>query len=148
MHAPVHWLALCVVLLTTLALGISVHELLHLVPLHFVNASYTVTLLPTDEDATPTGWTTLQSALTTSLVRVEVTHVPPTTPVWVVRVAALLPLVLALPLLLVAAGVLPNPLASGDHAAALALITLTGCGLPSPADWTAVWHGSDLCRAR
>lgn len=200
---PFQWLTLGFVLLTTLALGICLHELLHLVPLSFTDASYTITVLPTDEDdadasassssvessamvpsstgpsstsssptsssstsssptasssipssstpssptsSSPTTWTALQSALTSGLVRVEITHVPQSTPDWVLRVAALLPVLLAVPLLLVGVGVLPNPLAADDHAAALALVALTGCGLPSPADWSVVWHGSELQR--
>lgn len=144
MYSVLHWLALAPVLLGTLAVGICVHELLHLVPLSFTDTSYTVTVLPTDDAASPTGWAALQNALTSGLVRVEVTRVPATTPDWVLRVAALLPLALSLPLLLVAAGVLPNPLAADDHVAAVALVGLTACGLPSPADWAVAWHGSDL----
>lgn len=164
---PLDWLALGVVLLVALAVGICVHELLHVVPLHFIDASYTVTVLPADDgtpstvDATPTTdddtsvaddgtpatvWATLQSALTGGLVRVEVTHLPSGAPDWVVRVAAFLPVVLAFPLLLVAAGVLPDPVATNDHAATVLLVAGAACGLPSPADWAVVWHGSRLYR--
>lgn len=145
-----HWLTLGSVLLGTLAVGICAHELLHLVPLSFVDASYTVTVLPSDESMTsgdseePTPLAGLRSGLKSGLVRVEVTHVPERTPDWLLRVAALLPVVLALPLVLVAAGVVPDPLSTGDHVTTVVLVALTGCGLPSPADWSVVWHGTDL----
>lgn len=178
MHAPLHWLALGVVpldwfalgpvLLIALAVGICVHELLHVVPLRWIGADYTVTVLPADrasvaddstqptddstqptDDSTPaTVWATLQSALTGGLVRVEVTHLPRDAPDWVVRVAALLPVVLAVPMLLVAAGVLPDPVAANDHIATVLLVAAAACGLPSPADWAVVWHGSGLYRGR
>ena len=147
-----HSLALASVLAGTLAVGVCAHELLHLLPLSLADASYTVTVLPSDDpeesdDERPDTTDLLAglaSGLKRGLVRVEVTHVPERTPDWMLRVAALLPAVLALPLVLVAAGVLPDPTATGDHVTAVVLIGLTGCGLPSPADWSVVWHGSDL----
>ena len=142
LDAALHWLGLGLVLLGTVVVGICVHELLHLVPLYLVDADYTVTVLPDEKATGPTAWTTLRSALSSGLVRVEITHVQPSTPDWVLRVAAILPLALALPLLLVGAGVVPDPLATDDHLAAVVFIALTGCGLPSPADWSVVWHGS------
>jgi hypothetical protein len=133
-------------LLVTLVVGICVHELLHVLPLSFTDAEYTVSLLPNTggNTSSPTGWTALQNLVTGSLVRVEVTRVPDATPDWVLRMAALLPILLALPLALVVAGVVPDPIATGDHVSTVALIALTGSGLPSPADWSVVWYGSDI----
>jgi hypothetical protein len=158
LDALAHWFTLALALFGTLAVGICVHELLHLVPLHLADADYAIRLLPESEStgetgstteptgepgstAEPTPWASLQNALTSGLVRVEVTHVRPSTPEWVLRVAALLPLALALPLVLVGLGVVPDPITTGDHLAAVVLIAVTGCGLPSPADWSVVWHG-------
>jgi hypothetical protein len=148
LDALAHWFTLALALFGTLAVGICVHELLHLVPLHLADADYAIRLLPESEStgetgstAEPTPWASLQNALTSGLVRVEVTHVQPSTPEWVLRVAALLPLALALPLVLVGLGVVPDPITTGDHLAAVVLIAVTGCGLPSPADWSVVWHG-------
>ncbi|UPW00176.1 hypothetical protein M0R88_16885 [Halorussus gelatinilyticus] len=138
MHSLVHLLSVALVLLVTVAVGVCVHELLHVVPLSFTDAEYAVTVFPSD------GESAFQSALTGSLVRVEVTNLPDATPDSVLRGAALAPLALALPLALVAAGVLPNPVATGDHFGTVALLALTGCGLPSPADWSVAWHGSEL----
>jgi hypothetical protein len=133
-------------LFVTLVVGICVHELLHVVPLSFTDAEYTVSVLPNArEDSAPsTGWTALQNLVTGSLVRVEVTRVPDATPDWLLRVAALLPTLLALPLVLAVAGVVPDPIAGGDPVSTVALIALTGSGLPSPADWSVVWYGSDI----
>jgi hypothetical protein len=153
LDSVLHWFTLGLALLGTLAVGICVHELLHLVPLHLADADYAIRLLPEGESASETGsttgpatWTSPQSALTSGLVRVEVIRVPSETPDWLLRVAATLPLVLALPLVLVGAGVVPDPLTTGDHLAAVVLIAVTGCGLPSPADWSVVWHGSKRLR--
>lgn len=147
MHAPLHWFVLVLTLLVTLAVGVCVHELLHVAPLWFTDADYAITVLPSD-DSRPSnpslaGWTTLGHAFAGSLVRVEITHLPASTPEWLLRVAALLPLLLALPLLSVAAGVLPDPLAADSPVGMAALVAVTACGLPSPADWAVVWHGSD-----
>jgi hypothetical protein len=138
MQVALHLLTLATVLLVTLAVGVFAHELLHLLGLSFTDAEYTVTVLP---DA---GESSLQNAVASGLVRVEITRVPDSTPDWMLRVAALLPVLLALPLALVLAGELPDPIAAGDHAATVALVALTGCGLPSPADWSVVWYGSEL----
>jgi len=142
----VRLLALGSALFVTLVVGVCVHELLHVVPLSFTDAEYTVSVLPNaGEDSAPsTGWAALQNLVTGSLVRVEVTRVPDATPDWLLRVAALLPILLALPLVLAVAGVVPDPIAAGDHVGTVALIALTGSGLPSPADWSVVWYGSDI----
>ena len=137
-------LTLGVVLFVTLVVGVCAHELLHVVPLRLADAEYTVTVLPSEDSGPRTAWATLQHAFSGGLVRVEVTRVPPSAPELVVRVAALLPLALAIPLALVAAGVLPDPVAADHDVATVALVALTGCGLPSPADWAVVWHGSYL----
>jgi hypothetical protein len=60
-------------------------------------------------------------------------------PTWL-RVAALAPLTLALPPLLVLAGVLPDPLRSGDVLLAAATVAWFGCALPSPQDFSLFWY--------
>jgi len=144
MSLPIDWLAPAAVLLAALALGVCTHELLHVVPLRLVGANYTVTLLPADGG----GPTALGTAFSGGLVRVEVTDLPPDAPDWAVRVAAALPVVLALPLLLTAAGVLSDPTATGDRVATALLVAAGASGLPSPADWSVVWHGADGYRGR
>ncbi|MFC4450413.1 hypothetical protein [Halorussus aquaticus] len=141
MQSVLHAFKVGLALLATLAVGICVHELLHVVPLSLTDAEYAVHVLPSGDGSS------LQTALTGGLVRVEVTHLPDATPEWLLRGSALAPLLLALPLALVAAGVLPNPLAADDHLRTAVLVALTGCGLPSPADWSVVWHGSDLAES-
>src|SRR6056297_3761598 len=130
MHTALHLLAAGVVGVVVLALGVCVHELLHAVPLALADVEYTVTVLPDDDPAgssPDTVPTAVRNAVTGSLVRVEVTHLPTSTPEWVVRGAALLPVALALPLALVAAGALPDPLAAGDAVGTAALVAVTAC---------------------
>jgi len=144
MSLPLDWLAPAGALLAALVVGVCAHELLHVVPLRLVGANYTVTLLPDDGGSGgPARWTTLGNALSGGLVRVEITHLPPEAPDWAVRVAAALPLALALPLLLTAAGVFPDPTATGDRVGTALLVAAGASGLPSPADWAVVWRGAE-----
>ena len=59
---------------------------------------------------------------------------------WRLRVAALMPLTLAVPIPLVLAGVLPDPIAAGDPALTAATAAWLACAIPSPQDFSLVWH--------
>ncbi len=48
MDSLVHLLSVGGVLVVTVAVGVCVHELLHVLPLSFTDAEYAVTLLPSD----------------------------------------------------------------------------------------------------
>ncbi|WP_134670167.1 hypothetical protein [Halorussus marinus] len=147
MSLPLDWLVAAVVGLGALAVGVCAHELLHVVPLRLLGADYTVTLLPGEASTETPALAALPDALSGGLVRVEVTDLPPDAPEWAVRVAAALPVVLALPLVLAAAGVLPDPTATGDRVGTALLVAAGASGLPSPADWSVVWHGAAGYRA-
>jgi len=60
------------------------------------------------------------------------------------RLSALMPLTLAAPLTLVPLGVVPDPFATGNLAAQLALVGWLACALPSPQDFSVAWYAERL----
>ena len=59
---------------------------------------------------------------------------------WSLRVAALMPLVLAAPILFVVLGVVPDPFSAGNPYLMAAAIGWLGCAIPSPQDFSLVWY--------
>jgi hypothetical protein len=51
-----------------------------------------------------------------------------------------MPLWLAAPLVLIFAGVLPDPFASGSVGSRLVLVAWVGCSIPSPQDFALAWY--------
>lgn len=67
---------------------------------------------------------------------------------WQLRVAAMMPLFLATPLLLIGLGVLPDPFTStGPYGAAVAIGWLA-CALPSPQDFSLLWYAERAIEER
>lgn len=121
-------------LLGTLVVGLAAHECSHLLALGLSGVPCTVEVLP------GRGGGSAPSGLGSPLARVRPTGsldaVPPTR----LRVAALAPLCLAVPLLLILAGVVPDPFVSGTVGAKLVLIAWVGCSIPSPQDFSLAWY--------
>lgn len=69
----------------------------------------------------------------------EAGRTPDTAP-WRLRVAALSPLALAVPLGAVAVGAVPDPFAGGHLLARLGLVGWLACALPSPSDFSVAFH--------
>lgn len=118
----------------TLVVGVVAHETSHFVALRLAGIPCRVELLPTRADGrvSPDIWAPLA-------------RVRPTPPIGDVapahlRVAALMPLWLAAPLVLIFAGVLPDPFASGSVGSRLVLIAWIGCSIPSPQDFALAWY--------
>ena len=116
-----------------LGAGLVVHELSHAAALRALGVSYEVEWFPGGEErglgiATGRWASVVPRGLSPDLAP------------WRLRVAALMPLTLALPLVLAVAGVLPNPMDAGDPVLAVAVIGWIGCALPSPQDFSLVWH--------
>lgn len=83
------------------------------------------------------------------LVSVELTRLPDEVSPWFLRGAALMPLCLALPLVLIPFGVLPDPFVSGELGPRLALVAWIGCSIPSPQDFSLAWYPEEaLANAR
>lgn len=122
------------VLLGALAVGLVAHEFSHLLALGLSDVPCTVEVLPGRTDGSAS------SGLGSPLARVRPTGsldaVSPTR----LRVAALAPLCLAVPLLSIPAGVAPDPFASGTVGSKLVLIAWVGCSIPSPQDFSLAWY--------
>lgn len=121
-------------LVGTLGVGLVAHEVSHLVALRLSGIPYTIETLPARGD-NPASWG----------IGSPVARVRPTPPVGDIapthlRVAALMPLWLTMPLVLIFAGVIPDPLASGSVSSKLVLIAWTGCSIPSPQDFALAWY--------
>lgn len=123
------------VLLTTVGVGVVTHELAHAVGLRAAGVDCTVELLPT-----PDGSGGFRASVLGPIATVTPTGVPADLSHWQLRVAALMPLTLVLPLAVVASGVLPGPVPTDDLWFQLVAVAWLGCALPSPQDFSIVWY--------
>ncbi len=123
------------VLLGSCTLGLVAHELAHALALRAAGLSHTVEVLPGRQERGGPS-----TGVGGPLARVRPTGVPDDVSPWAVRCAALTPLLLASPLALLLLGVLPNPFATGNVTAELALVGWLGCAIPSPRDFSVAWY--------
>lgn len=114
------------VLLFTVGVGTIAHELTHAMVLRAFGVSYEIELFGRGVERT---WATVTPCLPSK-------EVPP----WGLRLAAIAPLVLAIPLVLVLVGILPDPLALENLFLTAATVAWFGCALPSPRDFSLFWH--------
>jgi hypothetical protein len=123
-------------LLVAVFLGVVAHETAHMIVLRVFDIAYDVDWRPGSSE----------SAAEMAMIRPLVTVTPrPGSAAEAsvgLRLAAIAPLALATPLLLVLAGVVPDPLAIGSPAAVAATIGWAGGAIPSPQDFSVFWHGS------
>jgi hypothetical protein len=124
-----------VVLVGTAVVGIVVHELSHAIALRLAGVSYRLEFLPERSDSAG-----VLPNLRGPLARVRPTSLPDDLSPWHVRLAALMPLSLAVPIGLVVTGVIPDPFALGDPVLQAATIAWLGCALPSPRDFSLLWY--------
>jgi hypothetical protein len=124
-----------VVLLATVVVGTVVHELSHAAALRAFSVPHEIEWLPLRADVG-----TLRASITGEWARVVPYDLPPGRSPWALRVAALMPLLLATPLALVPLGVLPDPFGSDNPYLIAATLGWTACALPSPQDFSLVWH--------
>lgn len=123
------------VLLGTAVVGVVAHELSHAVGLQFAGVGCRMELLPERD-----GASRFRTSLLGPIATVTPTRIPNDVSRWHLRGAALAPLSLALPLGLVAAGVLPGPPVLDELSLQLAAIAWLGCSLPSPRDFSIAWY--------
>lgn len=117
------------------AVGVVAHELSHAIALRVAGVPCRVEVLP-DRD----GAGGFRSCALGPLARVTPTHLPGDLPVWRLRVAAMMPFSLAVPVVLLATGVLPVPVAVDSLTLDLSLIVWIACSLPSPQDFSLLWY--------
>lgn len=122
-------------LVLTLGLGTVAHEGSHALVLYALGVPFDVSWLPDRE-----GGLALGAGLSGKWASVTPRTLPADLPSWGLRVSALAPLALAAPMALVLAGVLPDPVGMGNLPLAAAALGWFGCALPSPRDFSLVWH--------
>lgn len=123
------------VLCATLGVGTVAHELSHVFVLRQLGVRCDVQWLPSRESPESLG-----AGIAQAWATVTPRAVPDGISQRGLRLAAIAPLALATPLLLVLAGVLPDPLATGNIVLAAATVAWFGCALPSPQDFSVFWH--------
>lgn len=118
-------------LVAGLLAGVIAHELAHAAALRAFDVPHTLKWLPGRGEGRLLGldgW----AAVTP--------HADATTAPWQLRVAAIMPLGLALPGLPIAFGLVPDPVASGSLPLTLAVVGYLACAIPSPADFSVFWY--------
>ena len=131
------------VLFGTVAVGMIAHELAHVLVLRALGVPYVVRWLPDGHAAGRFGVGVYKAWAT-----VSPRSIPRDLSSWGLRLAAVAPLALAAPALLVLAGALPDPLASGDPFAVAATVAWLGCALPSPQDFSLFWYADRVVDGR
>ena len=122
-------------LLLTLAAGIVVHEFSHALVLRALGVPFDVAWLPDRgrSDAMGAGALGRWASVTPRALPRDLSP-------WGLRVAALAPLALATPMALIVLGILPDPVQTGNLPLVAATLAWFGCALPSPQDFSLVWH--------
>lgn len=126
------------VLLLTLCLGTVAHEYVHALALRAFGIEYRIDWLGGRE-----GIGRLRAGVLGTWASVTPRLNAGTSAVGL-RVAALMPLTLTVPFVLVAVGVLSDPLATGNPYVIAAAVAWLACALPSPQDFSTVWYAHRL----
>lgn len=124
------------------AVGTIIHEFLHAIILRAFGIPYTI------EWFTVSHMSSLQSWFTVKWATVTPGSLPADVSPWQLRLAALAPLSIAAPFVLVIAGVLPDPFAQGTLTLKLAAIALMASAIPSPDDFSLFWHAERVLSER
>ncbi len=132
---PVEILKAGVALVIAVNIGTVAHELSHAIVLRAVGVSYDLVWFGRSR-----GMRSPFADLFGGSTSVRLRHIPADLPRWKLRTAALMPFLLATPVLLVTVGVVPNPFQTGNLPLTAALIGWLACGLPSPQDFSTVWY--------
>lgn len=131
---PLEILVGAVVVLGAVGTGTVVHELLHATVLELAGVDAEVRWLEGGRAGR------LGAGLFGTWASVRMTAVPVDLPPWQLRAAALAPLLLAAPLVVIAIGAVPDPFASDHLYPKLFLVGWLACALPSPQDFSLVWN--------
>lgn len=121
-------------LAAAVVLGVVAHELSHVLVLRVFGVGTTVEVLPDRDDDQQ-----LAAGMGGHLAQVSIVRPDDVAP-QVLRIAALMPLVLTVPLVLVLTGSLPNPFVTGSAGAKLVVIAWMACSIPSPQDFSLAWY--------
>lgn len=119
-------------------MGTITHELAHAFALRVFGVSYTMEWLP---DRERTGL--LRASIAGGWASVRPHSIPQDLEPWRLRVASMMPLLLAAPLVLVVFGMVPDPFSSGDPYLTAVSIGWLACALPSPQDFSLLWYAEE-----
>lgn len=129
------------VLLGTVVVGLVAHELMHALVLHGLGVPYEIEWFPGGGRSD-----TFTGRLCGTWAAVRPQEIPARVPTWGIKLSALAPALLASPLLLVAVGVVPSPLATNNPYATAWTVAWLACSIPSPQDFSVVWYADVAIR--
>lgn len=130
-----------IVLIGTAVVGLIAHELAHALALYSLGVPFEIQWFPCEGHSTHSA-----GRLSGTWASVTPSQIPATVPTWGLQIAALAPLALTLPLLLVAAGS-PLPFSTDNPYIAAITVAWLACSLPSPQDFSVFWHADGALAA-
>lgn len=122
------------VLLLTVGVGILMHELSHAAVLSLFGVRCEIRIGPLGSGPA------LSDGITEAWAAVTPREMPADTSPWVVRTSAIAPLVLAVPLVAIAVGVVPDPTGADSPLLTALIVGWLACAIPSPGDFSAFWY--------
>lgn len=134
---PLDVLGATLLVLVTVGIGITIHELSHAAVLRSLHIPYEIQWFPGQR-----GQST--RTLFTPLATVTPGQIPDDISTLGVRLSALAPLALTLPVALIAVGFVSDPLSSGNLFGSVVTIAWLACAIPSPQDFSVFWHAERL----
>lgn len=135
----IHLVGAALGLLLMLGIGTVAHEFAHALALRALGVPYVLEWFPDNSEQAH-----LNAGLMGAWATVTPTSIPQHVPAWGLRLSALAPLALTVPVLLVPLGIVPDPLASGNVVYVVMTVAWIGCAIPSPQDFSLFWHAEDV----
>jgi len=135
--SPLELLAAVLALVVAVCAGTVAHELLHAVVLRTAGVGFEIEWFGGARAGRLGGFVGTWAS-------VRLRSVPEGLPAWQLRAASLAPLVLAVPLLAVPAGLAADPFTREAPVLQAAAIGWLACALPSPADFSLVWDADAI----
>ena len=123
-----------IVLVGTIAVGVVAHELAHALTLGSFGVPLDIQWLPDGGQSARGG-----GQLSGRWAAVTPRRIPRTVPTWGIKLSALAPFLLTLPVLLVVAG-FPSPLLTENPYVVAVTVGWLACSLPSPQDFSVFWY--------
>lgn len=115
--------------------GTILHELSHAFALRAFGISFEMEWLPNRKHSG-----LLRASIAGGWASVRPLSLPSGLSPWSLRIAALMPLLLATPIVFIIVGVVPDPFGTGNPYVTAAAIGWLGCAIPSPQDFSLVWY--------
>ena len=132
---PIEISATVAVLALAVSIGLVTHELAHAAVLRAAGVPHDIHWFPGRKGSV------FRAGLRGKWAAVE-PHPVGETPPWTVRISAIMPLVMVVPLVLVPAGVVVDPFAT-ESVARFAVLGWMACALPSPKDFSVLWYADE-----